>query len=85
VTEQAGPGKTLEVVVSVEPMMGGKAPGLGGKGPAGVILLPPDLRAELIELLASALLADMRKYPDLPMATDVTEASGVPPRGSELP
>jgi hypothetical protein len=45
--------------------------------------LAPHLRAKLVELLARALLADMRKYPDLSMAGEVAQPTGVPPRESE--
>jgi hypothetical protein len=42
-----------------------------------------DDRRELVELLARALLADMRKYPDLPPADEVTPITGAAPSRSE--
>jgi len=48
-----------------------------------VYLTPKEAAAELVELLARALLADMRKYPDLPPANGLTPSTGAAPTRSE--
>ena len=54
-----------------------------GAGEVPASPLPPILRAEVVELLARALLADILPVPDLPTAREVATSADVPPRGSE--
>ncbi len=74
---------TVRGQVAASPVHGASAgsqpsPRASSTGP-----LPEPQRREVVELMARALLADMRKHPDLAMAGEDAAATDVPPRGSE--
>jgi hypothetical protein len=53
-----------------------------GSGITEPVHLPPSLKAEVVELLARALLRDARQFPDLTTGDVVAPSTGAPPRGS---